>query len=269
MNNLIAYHDGDFKKLVDISISPLDFGFIHSDATYDVMRIVNGNILFYDDHHKRFKSSCEFYGFQPLLDLKDIAQRLVDLNGITDAFFWVCAYRGTPLSGSPRDINVPQHVFAYVKPYYGISDTKLSLTIFKDMVRDPNYQEYKNFCWREFTASQKYAYSNGYDSALVLDYKGYITEGPGFGVCFIMDNVVYTPANNVLKSVTIKNTERVCNKLGIKFVYDDIHPDILDKFDEVFICSTSGGITPISKIDNFTYKSELTEKIKNEFNSML
>ena len=35
--DLIAYRDGEYKPLREIGPSILDFGFIHCDATYDVL----------------------------------------------------------------------------------------------------------------------------------------------------------------------------------------------------------------------------------------
>jgi branched-chain amino acid aminotransferase len=269
MNNLIAYHDGQFKKIKDIRISPLDFGFIHSDATYDVMRIVNGEIHFYNDHLQRFENSCKFYGFNIDFDPASIAKELIQKNNIKDAFFWVCCYRGTPESGSPRDIaGAGQHTFAYIKPYYGISSDSITLTVYKDMVRDPNFQEYKNFCWRELTAAQRYANTNNFTSGLVLDIDSNISEGPGFGICFIKDEIVYSPKNYVLKSVTIKNVQRACEELNIKFKFTNINISELNTFDEAFICSTSGGITSVKNIDDVYFKDYLTNIIKEKFNDL-
>ena len=39
---LIAYKDGEYKPLGEIGPSVLDFGFIHCDATYDVMPVYDG-----------------------------------------------------------------------------------------------------------------------------------------------------------------------------------------------------------------------------------
>ena len=56
--DLIAYRDGEYKPLREIGPSILDFGFIHCDATYDVMPVYNGKAFCYDRHSTRFENSC-------------------------------------------------------------------------------------------------------------------------------------------------------------------------------------------------------------------
>ena len=45
---LTAYKNGEYMPLKDIGPSILDFGFIHCDATYDVMPVYNGNAFCFD-----------------------------------------------------------------------------------------------------------------------------------------------------------------------------------------------------------------------------
>ena len=62
MNNvldLIAFKNGEYKPLREIGPSVLDFGFIHCDATYDVMPIYNGKAFCYDRHLERFQNSAK------------------------------------------------------------------------------------------------------------------------------------------------------------------------------------------------------------------
>jgi len=73
-----SYFDGKYIPLDQVRISPLDFGFIHSHATYDVMH----GLAFFDKHYDRFKSNCEYYGFTApgKNELKEIINNLVYLK---------------------------------------------------------------------------------------------------------------------------------------------------------------------------------------------
>jgi branched-chain amino acid aminotransferase len=114
-------------------------------------------------------------------------------------------------------------------------------------------QEYKNFGWIEFNQSQKRAVNQNFDSVLLLSIDGYITEGPGFGVCFIKDDIVITPQKDCLRSVTIKVVEDICKQHNIKFLRKDITVSEAHASTECFICSTSGGITFVDKLDNIQF----------------
>lgn len=271
MNNLICWHDGEYKLLRDVSITPLDFGFIHSDATYDVLRIKNGKIMFLDLHLERFSNSGNYFYFSPIADIQSIAHVLIEKNNIKDAFLWLTSWRGAPPTGHPRDVNAPQHNLIYVKPYYGISDTGINLCIDKENKRTPDVvhnQEYKNFSWIEFNRAQRNSVIKGYDSALLLTVDNFISEGPGFGVCFVKNNTVLTPAKDCLKSVTIAVVEQLCLKMNIKFQRCNITEEEALSSDEAFICSTSGGITFINKLNDKIYSHRLTEKLKIEYNNI-
>lgn len=257
-----SFFDGQYMPLSDVRVSPLDFGFIHSHATYDVMR----NLTFFDLHYDRFSTSCKFYGFTPPAkdDLLEIINNLLDED---DMFIWLVMWKGTPPSGSPRDLTGPDHFLVYTKPHYPISDKPVSLTIVDTLPRSPGYQEYKNFSWIELTHAQQN--SGEFDTAIIRNKDGFINEGPGFGICFVkkLDRgwSVWTPKTDVLPSVTVDVVEEMCNKRFIEFVRADFKT--VD-FDECFICSTSGGITPVSRIDDTKYESTLTKQLRKEYDNL-
>lgn len=268
--NLTAWKNNSFMKIKDIDLTILDFGFIHCDATYDVMKTKNNEILFFDYHYNRYVESCKYFNFNPITNIQEIVKELIKKNNVEDVFVWVLNWRGIPPSGSPRDLNGPEHQCVYVKPYYTIKKSDdMILGIHKENRRSSDDiipQKYKNFSWIELTKAQKFANENNYDSAILLDTKGYITEGPGFGICFIdKNNTVITPKHNCLQSVTINVVEDVCKKIGFKFERRNITVAEAFSTKEAFICSTSGGITPIKTLGHMPYKSNKTKSLMEHF----
>lgn len=249
-----SWFDGKYMPISEVCISPLDFGFIHSHATYDVMH----GLTFFEKHYKRFCNSCEFYGFNPpdKQKLLEIIYNLLD----GDMFIWLIMWKGIPPSGSPRDLSGPDHFLVYTKPYYPISKEPATVKIVDDIPRSPGYQNAKNFSWIELTYAQQNA--NNFDTAIIRNKDGYINEGPGFGICFVDKNRIITPKTDVLPSITIEVVEEICEKLKIEFIRCDFY-DI--DFDECFLCSTSGGITPVKQINNKIYESFITKKIQEEY----
>jgi branched-chain amino acid aminotransferase len=51
-----AYVDGQFVAPEDARISIFDWGFLHSDATYDVAHVWQGRFFRLDDHLDRFEA---------------------------------------------------------------------------------------------------------------------------------------------------------------------------------------------------------------------
>lgn len=269
---LICWYDGIFRPLGEVHISPLDFGFIHSDATYDVFRVINKRPLFLSLHEERFKQSCEYFGFSPLQNIKDVSLQLCEKNNLNDAFVWLCVWRGRPPSGSPRDLSGAQHSLVYVKPYYTLTQSPaISLTISLEHRRVPDVcynQKYKNFGWIELTFAQREANRRAFDSAVVLSPDGFITEGPGFGICIVKNGKVKTPKNHCLQSVTLQVVEKICAEMNISFERCDLTPAEVYDADEAFVGSTSGGVTLVSKIDNHVLTHNLSSKIKEVYNGI-
>lgn len=271
--DLICYKDGQYIKVKDASPTILDFGFIHSDATYDVIKLVNGKLFLFEDHYERFSNSTSFFGLENRSsdEILKAVKYLADINQITTGFVWLISWRGIPASGSPRDINgCPKHFVIYVKPYYDFNQNNTStVVLYKNHYRVPDTsfgQQYKNFSWIELTLAQRYAISQSADTALLTNSENKITEGPGFGVGFVFDNSVVVPKHDVLHSITIKEIERICKEKGIAFYYDDIDASKSLECEEMFLASTSGGIIPVSsyegrKIDN----DNIVKVLQDEF----
>lgn len=269
--DLVAYKNGEYKPLGEIGPSVLDFGFIHCDSTYDVMPVYNGKAFCYERHLQRFKNSTERYGLElPDVDPLDIIKELARRNPIENAFVWFLAWRGYPPSGNPRDLeNCPTHFAMYIKPSYPIAKTpivKLALDENTNRVNDDYYgQEYKNMAWIELTMSQRNR-PEGYDTTVLVDVDGCITEGPGFNVGMVTNNIIYTPDRNVLKGVTMSVVEDIANENNIPFVRCPITKGKFIMADEVFITSSSGGVTATPRTGPITRKLiEEYEKKKIEY----
>ena len=264
MNNLIGYKNGEFLPLTQCGPNILDFGFIHCDATYDVMPIYNGKAFCLDRHLNRFVASAEYYKLQlPDVYYLGIIRELYKRNPIDNAFVWFMVWRGYPESGNPRDIeNAPINFAMYIKPSYPLKvdgapiDVELSDGL---RVNDSYYwQQSKNMAWIEFTKNQLIRGPN-YDTIVLQDSDGYITEGPGFNVGFIWENYIYTPLNNCLHGVTMSVVEDICEDNPGQFERCNIKPDMWNWADEIFLTSSSGGITKTQR------SGKVTEWLQEEY----
>ena len=84
--NLIAYKDGIYTELKNVGPTILDFGFIHSDATYDVCKVLDGKIVWLDDHIQRFTESKQYFHLNVDEDYRKIIDNLLVKNNLKDAF---------------------------------------------------------------------------------------------------------------------------------------------------------------------------------------
>lgn len=267
MHNYPAWKNGRYCKIQDLTVSILDLGLIHCDATYDVMRVdANGEIHNYDAHMQRFAKSCQGWNLPvPRLDDLDIVfQTLIAQAPEEELLLWVGVTRGVPLSGNPRDLaNCATNVFAYVKPYYGFNKENaatvcLAKTVFRN---DSIDQTMKNFCWNDLNLAQWEAINLGFDTAVLLSRDGYLTEGPGFNVGVISNGFVYAPKHIRLHGTTMDLVKKICDINGVWFEYTDITPEfITNNATAMFLTSTAGNVIPVKCFDGKYFDEDETLK---------
>ena len=112
---------------------------------------------------------------------------------------------------------------------------------------DASYaQGYKNMAWLDLTMSQRNKPADA-DTTILVDVDGNVTEGPGFNVGIVKNKVIYTADKNVLKGITMTVVEDIAKNKGMMFCRLPISQQDFNNADEVFITSSSGGVTATQK----------------------
>jgi len=99
----LAYVNGEIVPINEAKISLLDWFFLHSDATYDVVHVWDGHFCRLDEHVQRY-----FAGMEKLrmsiphnkTQLTDLLVKLVGQSGLRNAYVEMITTRGVPESGS-------------------------------------------------------------------------------------------------------------------------------------------------------------------------
>lgn len=93
----------------------------------------------------------------------------------------------------------------------------------------------------------------GYDEALLLDIRGFVSEGPGQNIFIIKNGKAITPPlyASVLPGITRETIKILLDReLGIDVFEDDISLGMLYAADEAFFTGTAAEVTPIVEVDN-------------------
>src|SRR5690606_37898316 len=88
----------------------------------------------------------------------------------------------------------------------------------------------------------------GFDTAALTDWKGHITEGPGFNIAMVSRGVLVAPESGALKGVTERALFAIAKELGIRAVRKRITKEAFFGADEIFVTSTSSGILPVTRL---------------------
>jgi branched-chain amino acid aminotransferase len=254
-----AYVRGRYVPIAEASIPVTDWGFTRSDAVYDVVHVFRDGFFRLDDHLDRFVQSMQARRLRPPEDraaIEAVLHRCVALSGLSDAYVAMVALRGRPrIAGSRRPQDCDNHLIAYALSWIDVIPRDVqergahlwiaSTPRVADASVDPTV---KNYQWSDLTSGLFEAHDHGYDTAILCDAQGFVTEGPGFNIFLVKDGRVLTPDRGSLHGITRKSVLELCAAMGIEAAVAPIPRAALEEADEVFAATTAGGVMPVSRI---------------------
>ncbi len=92
--------NGEFVDRKEKIIHLEDRGLTFADGLFEVLRIINGLFLFFDDHIRRMKKSAEYFhiSFPYRVEyIKKVVSELIETNKIYDGELYIELARGTDL----------------------------------------------------------------------------------------------------------------------------------------------------------------------------
>ncbi len=262
-----AYVDEQFVAPDDAKISIFDWGFLHSDATYDVAHVWDGRFFRLDDHLDRFFASCQALRLDPGRSrdaVRDVMHGCVRRAGLREAYVEVLCTRGRPQPGS-RDPRTCTHRFmAFAIPFVWIADPKRQRQGI-DLVDGSPHRipagsvdpRVKNYHWLDFVMGLFEAYERGGETVVLLDAQGHVLEGPGFNVFGVFKDAdaggdharIVSADAGVLEGISRRTVIELAQAAGWKVELRPWTVAELRAADEVFLSSSGGGVIPVSRID--------------------
>ncbi|WP_348648791.1 aminotransferase class IV [Rhizobium sp. SEMIA 4085] len=257
--NGVAFMDGQYLPMSEAKVSVLDWGFLHSDATYDTVHVWEGRFFRLDLHLDRF-----FRGMERLRmklpysreEIEKILANCVALSGHKSSYVEMICTRGGSATFSRDPREAENRFIAFAVPFGSVANKEqlergLHVAV-SDTVRIPPNSvdpSIKNYHWLDLVKGLFDAYDLGAETALIMDTNGNIAEGPGFNVFTVKDGKLKTPAFGVLPGITRQTVFDLCRQTELGVTAADLTRDELKQADEVFITSTAGGIMPVTQVD--------------------
>ena len=253
-----AWIDSKYVELAEAKIPILDWGFLRSDATYDVVHVWKGRFFRLDKHIDRFFESAKKLRMPCQIsrdELKKILANCVSKGKLESAYVEMIQTRGM----SPKFVRDPRlatpRVMAFAVPFGWIlrqEDFEKGLNVLlTDIKRIPPSSvdpTIKNYHWMDLVTGMLDAYEKGNDTAVLVDENNNITEGPGFNLFCINDSGIFTPDHGVLEGITRQSVFDLAKELNLPITKKSISVEELYSAEELFATSTAGGIMPITRV---------------------
>ena len=254
-----AFVEGRFVPVAEARVPILDWGFLRSDATYDVAHVWRGSFFRLEDHLDRFERGVERLHMSPpysRAEIRNILIGCVRLGGLRDAYAEIICTRGVPPPGSrdPRDCE--NNFFAFAVPFVWIADPEkqergLHATISRVQRIQPGAVDptVKNYHWLDLELGLYEAYERGGETVILVDPEDNVVEGPGFNVFAVRDGEVSTPSRGVLEGITRRTVVELAAEHGLPLEQRAVPAEEVRRADEVFLTSTAGGVIPVTTVD--------------------
>ena len=221
-----AWMGGEVVPIDEAKIGVTDWGVTRSDITYDVAPVWEGGFFRLDDYIARFCASMAAIRLDVGMDadaIRAACHAIAARSGLRAAYVAMVASRGTPLVHGVRDPRqCRNHFFAWCVPYIHvirpeIAEQGASVWIAKEVRRIPEDSvnpRAKNYHWGDFTQGLFEAKDRGFETVLLLDHAGNVTEGPGFNAFALKGDRVVTSEHGVLHGITRRTVLEMCDEVG-------------------------------------------------------
>lgn len=255
----VAFVDDQYVDIRNAKVSILDWGFLRSDATYDVVHVWEGRFFRLGCHLERFFLNMKRLRLMTSYTEQQVTQILhncVALSGLKRAYVQVLCTRGTSPDFSRDPRKAENRLMAFAVPFGSVAGPEqlksgLHATVSERVRIPPNSFDptIKNYQWLDLVCGLFEAFDKNRDIPLLKDADGNLTEGPGFNLFVVKDQKISTPDRGVLEGITRQTTLELCAELSLEADKRPVSVHDLLGSDEVFVTSTAGGLMPVCKID--------------------
>lgn len=259
MDNGMLYLNGKFMPLPEGRVGVEDRGFQLGDGVYEVIKVMNGNLVWVDDHLERLGRSLAAVRLTEALDdhrLGSVLSELVERSKVHDGLVYVQVTRGA----APRDFVFPRPAHPTVLAYAWSTNHPNAAEIMAGAVLHPVEDQRWARCDIKSTnllaavLAKEEARESGAHEALFIGPDDVVREGGSSNVFALLGDVLRTHplTNRILGGITRKHVIEIARRAGHAieertFTLDEVIATAETRC-EVFTSSTTKDIQPVVRI---------------------
>lgn len=277
------WQNGEIVNWNDAKVHVLNHGLHYASCVFEGERIYSGKIFKITEHSKRLHDSAQMLDFKipySVEELDEAKYLILKKQNIADGYMRAFAFRGSEkmaISAQGNKIHVAIACWEW-PPYYSEEARKagLKLQFAKYRRPSPDTAPVKSKAaglYMICTISKHEAERDGYNDAIMLDYRGYLAEATGANLFLVMKNgELHTPTPDCfLNGITRQTIIDIAKKRNIKVVERHIMPDELADADDCFLTGTAAEITRIGSIENYLYPNpaSITLNLMEDYHNLV
>lgn len=271
--------NGNFMPGTSATIPIATHALHYASSVFEGIRSYNGQIFKMYEHYERFNQSAQSLGFQLPYNTAQLEQATRELLQIEDFPYtyirplaW-CRTRKITVASRGADVHVA--IMAWERPLNRISQ---GVRLVESRWRRPDprtapVHSKAAGLYMISTMSKNEADAQGYDDALLLDYRGNVAEASTANLFIVKNEKLITPTpHSFLNGITRLTVIDLARSLGIPVEERDVVLEDFDDATEAFLTGTVIEILSIREIHSskgiFTFNSQsesITDRLKHAF----
>ncbi|MGF1524977.1 MAG: branched-chain-amino-acid transaminase [Leptolyngbyaceae cyanobacterium] len=258
--------NGEIVVWKEAHIHPLTHGLHYASSVFEGVRIYNGKPFLLTEHLERLYRSASILGFTVPYSIEALTKATYDLlekESIEVGYIRHVVWRGSEkLRVYAPDTGIWVAIAAWSVPttlFTTATQKPLKLTSHvtwrkPDPTTAPTAS--KAACLYPICSMSKdEAVKQGFDDALMLDYRGLIAESTTSNVFLVVDGTLLTPVPDCfLNGITRQTIIKLAKQLEIPVVERQIQPSELAQAQEVLLTGTTCEIESVSQVDEYPFE---------------
>ncbi|MDA9275674.1 branched-chain amino acid transaminase [Acidimicrobiia bacterium] len=277
--------DGELVEWDDANVSVMTHTLHYGTGVFEGMRAratdKGTSIQFLNEHVDRLYRSAEAYNLEIPFNknvISNAIKEIVKVNKLKSAYIRPLVFFGDGEMGLlPKDIPVRVAIAAWEwGAYLGEDAGSQGVNVCISEWQRISPKSFKPFAkgvggYMNSTLAKIDAVKEGFDDAIMLNYKGNVAEGSGQNIFTYKDNQLLTPPleTGALGGITRKTVIEIANYLEISVIEKDFTPTELLSSEEIFFTGTATEIVGVVSVDSSPIGDgsvgEITSKIRNKY----
>jgi branched-chain amino acid aminotransferase len=254
----LVYLNGAFVPRSEAKISVFDHGLLYGDGVFEGIRAFDGYVFKLREHVERLYQSAACIELQIPVDRDQMVETVVETlrrNGYANAYIRLVVTRGVGDMGVNPNLCKESSVFVIAEPTSATlpADPRVLRTIVTSVRRDPvdsTTHEIKSLNYLNSVLAVLEANRAQVDYPVMLDHRGFVSEGSTMNIFIVKDGTVSTPpsASGILHGITRARVIGLCRELKYQVLEREVTPFELYTSDEAFFTGTLLGLAAVGEV---------------------
>lgn len=270
---------GNLVEDNNATISVFNRGLAYGDSVFETLRVINGKIIFWEDHYFRLMSSMRIMrmeipgNFSPEFLEEEILKLITEnqlINSPARIRFTVFRKSGGYYRPYTLDIDYIITAEKLQDPFYLLNTKAYEVELFKDhYITSGLLSTIKSNNRAINVLGSIFAKENDYHNCLLINENKHVVEALNGNIFLVSGNKIKTPPlkDGALNGISRKQIlSIVATMKDLEIEETSISPFELQKADELFISNVIVGIQPVTKYRKKEFGNSVAKEVLSKLN---